>query len=92
MDNFQSAWACCSFFYKSKTEAAPDAAAPVLDAVQYYKDHKDLGARGCAENLASDTKPFVTVERKTVPGVCVGNWFTIDQRRFALVHFSLASR
>ena len=51
MDNFQSAWACCSFFYKSKTEAAPDAAAPVLDAVQYYKDHKDLGARGCAENL-----------------------------------------
>ena len=38
---------------------------------------------------ASDTKPFVTVERKTVPGVCVGNWFTIDQRRFALVHFFL---
>ena len=32
MDNFQSAWACCSFFYKSKTEEAPDAAAPVLDA------------------------------------------------------------
>ena len=22
-----------------------------LDAVQYYQDHKDLGARGCAENL-----------------------------------------
>ena len=22
-----------------------------LDAVQYYKDHKDLGVRGCAENL-----------------------------------------
>ena len=32
MDNFQSAWACCSFFYKSKTEEAPDAAAPVFDA------------------------------------------------------------
>jgi hypothetical protein len=32
VDNFQSAWACCSFFYKSKTEEAPDAAAPVLDA------------------------------------------------------------
>ncbi len=32
MDNFQSAWACCSFFYKSKTEEASDAAAPVLDA------------------------------------------------------------
>jgi hypothetical protein len=27
VDNFQSAWACCSFFYKSKTEEAP-----VLDA------------------------------------------------------------
>ena len=22
-----------------------------LDAVQYYQDHKDLGVRGCAENL-----------------------------------------
>ena len=22
-----------------------------LDAVQYYKDPKDLGVRGCAENL-----------------------------------------
>lgn len=22
-----------------------------LDAVQYYQDHKDLGARGCAKNL-----------------------------------------
>ena len=24
-----------------------------LDAVQYYKDHKDLGVRGCAENLGT---------------------------------------
>jgi len=32
VDNFQSAGACCSFFYKSKTEEAPDAAAPVFDA------------------------------------------------------------
>ena len=22
-----------------------------LDAIQYYEDHKDLGLRGCAENL-----------------------------------------
>ena len=22
-----------------------------LDAIQYYQDHKDLGVRGCAENL-----------------------------------------
>ena len=22
-----------------------------LDAVQYYQDHKELGVRGCAENL-----------------------------------------
>ena len=22
-----------------------------LDAVQYYEDHKDLGVRGCAENV-----------------------------------------
>ena len=22
-----------------------------LDAIQYYEDHKDLGVRGCAENL-----------------------------------------
>ena len=22
-----------------------------IDAVQYYQDHKDLGIRGCAENL-----------------------------------------
>ena len=25
-----------------------------LDAVQYYKDHKDLGVRGDAENLGTD--------------------------------------
>ena len=25
-----------------------------LDAVQYYQDHKDLGVRGCAENLGID--------------------------------------
>ena len=25
-----------------------------LDAVQYYQDHKDLGVRGCAENLGTD--------------------------------------
>ena len=24
-----------------------------LDAVQYYQDHKDLGVRGCAENLGN---------------------------------------
>ena len=22
-----------------------------IDAIQYYQDHKDLGVRGCAENL-----------------------------------------
>ena len=22
-----------------------------LDVIQYYQDHKDLGVRGCAENL-----------------------------------------
>ena len=22
-----------------------------LDAIRYYQDHKDLGVRGCAENL-----------------------------------------
>ena len=22
-----------------------------LDAIQYYQDHKDIGVRGCAENL-----------------------------------------
>ena len=25
-----------------------------LDAVQYYQDYKDLGVRGCAENLGTD--------------------------------------
>ena len=25
-----------------------------IDAVQYYRDHKDLGVRGCAENLGTD--------------------------------------
>ena len=24
-----------------------------LDAIQYYQDHKDLGVRGCAENLGA---------------------------------------
>ena len=27
-----------------------------LDAVQYYQDHKELGVRGCAENLGIDRK------------------------------------
>ena len=25
-----------------------------FDTVQYYKDYKDLGVRGCAENLGTD--------------------------------------
>jgi len=27
-----------------------------LDAIQYYQDHKDLGVRGCAENLGMAAK------------------------------------
>ena len=37
----------------------------------------------------SHTQPFVTVERKAMPGVRAGNWLPIDQRRFALGHFFL---
>ena len=30
-----------------------------LDAVQYYQDHKDIGVRGCAENLDIGPKYFI---------------------------------
>ena len=29
-----------------------------LDTVQYYQDHKDLGVRGCAENLGIGYSTF----------------------------------
>jgi hypothetical protein len=57
VDNFQSAWACCSFFYKSKTEEAPDAAAPVLDA------------EALASLLAG--KPSTTAKKAESPSVFV---------------------
>ncbi len=28
-----------------------------LDAIRYYQDHKDLGVRGCAENLGIQLQP-----------------------------------
>ena len=37
-----------------------------LDAVQYYQDHKDLGVRGCAENLGIEgVKILVSMESKS---------------------------
>ena len=32
-----------------------------LDAVQYYQDHKDLGVRGCAENLGIEFTVIATL-------------------------------
>ena len=29
-----------------------------LDAIQYYENHKDLGVRGCAENLGVGYSPL----------------------------------
>ncbi len=34
-----------------------------LDAVQYYQNHKDLGVRGCAENLG------INKVAKRLPGI-----------------------
>ena len=40
-----------------------------LDAVQYYQDHKDLGVRGCAENLGigySTLTKYASDEQKEI--------------------------
>ena len=33
-----------------------------LDAIQYYEDHKDLGVRGCAENLGIGKNQMSRIE------------------------------
>lgn len=47
-----------------------------LDAIQYYEDHKDLGVRGCAENLGIGYSTL-TKWLKRFPGIWryLCSWF-----------------
>ena len=40
-----------------------------LDAVRYYQDHKELGVRGCAENLGIGYST-VSYTHLTLPTIC----------------------
>ena len=49
-----------------------------LDAIQYYQDHKDLGVRGCAENLgigySTLTNEYMRSEERSVGKECRSRW------------------
>lgn len=59
-----------------------------LDAVQYYLDHKDLGIRGCAENLGVE---YSTLSRwlknfresGDIPVRGSGNYASDEQKKIA---------
>ena len=46
-----------------------------LDAVQYYENHKDLGVRGCAENL----------------GIGYSTWLIVNDRLLSAYHITKKS-
>lgn len=59
-----------------------------LDAVQYYQDHKDLGLKGCAQNLgigASTLSKWIKQSRESgdiaVRGSC--NYASDEQKEIA---------
>ena len=59
-----------------------------LDAVQYYQDHKDLGVRGCAENLGigySTLSKWLKDFRKSgdIPVRGSGNYASDEQKEIA---------
>ena len=59
-----------------------------LDAVQYYQDHKDLGVRGCAENLGigySTLTKWLKDFRKSgdIPVRGSGNYSSDEQKEIA---------
>ena len=65
-----------------------------LDAVQYYQDHKDLGVRGCAENLGigySTLTKWLKDFRESgdIPVRGSGNYASDEQKvyHFNLFHF-----
>ena len=60
-----------------------------LDAVQYYQDHKDLGVRGCAENLGiseSALKKWIRAAKEhegSVPTRGSGNYASDEAKEIA---------
>ena len=65
-----------------------------LDAVQYYKDHKDLGVRGCAENLgigySTLTKWLKDLrESGDIPVRGSGNYASDEQKEIACLRREL---
>ena len=59
-----------------------------LDAIQYYQDHKDLGVRGCAENLGigySTLTKWLKDFRESgdIPARGSGNYASDEQKEIA---------
>ena len=59
-----------------------------LDAVQYYQDHKELGVRGCAENLGVGYSTFTKWlkdfrESGDIPVRGSGNYSSDEQKEIA---------
>ena len=67
-----------------------------LDAVQYYQDHKDLGVRGCAENLGigySTLTKWLKDFRESgdIPVRGSGNYASDEQKEIARLRRELLS-
>ncbi len=58
-----------------------------LDAIQYYEDHKELGVRGCAENLgigySTLTKWLKDLESSDILVRGSGNYASDEQKEIA---------
>lgn len=68
-----------------------------LDAVQYYQDHKDLGVRGCAENLGigySTLTKWLKDFRESgdIPVRGSGNYASDEQKEIARLKRELSYR
>ena len=70
-----------------------------LDAVQYYQDHKDLGVRGCAENLGIGYSTLTKClkdfrESGDIPVRGSGNYASDEQKELPVsdVNYVMGSR
>ncbi len=59
-----------------------------LDAIQYYEDHKELGIRGCAENLGIGYSPLNKWRRQLKESGDIhvrgsGNYASDEQKKIA---------
>ena len=68
-----------------------------LDAIQYYQDHKDLGVRGCAENLGigySTLTKWLKDFRESgdIPVRGSGNYASDEQKEIARLRRELRAR